>query len=371
MKIAIGVPNQLDGRTQNGFITAFGDMRRALADHQVTVFAPSGADVGLEGDMKDPDDPMNQYYNTEILARDFAIKVGKADPDAILAFTMMGRFVSRKHIYYTSNVPYKKAVGIIEGEYPRNDRFDKLARYYRFVAEKERENYEKAERIIVLSKKIRELIIEEHGIDPEKITYIPRPIPAYGIAGRKEKGKAMKIIVMPAELRVMKGIRYAIETMKLLKKTMPEAILMICGRINNYEQDYVRSLLADARGKANIALTGYLDKKRYHAYLGMADCAFMPFCFDECPIALSECIGHCLPVVTNEYAGYGREVIDTFGYCAMHNDVEDYAEGLSRLLSDDNLARKKAEGAKRIAQIFDFDRYRREVNHVFEESGEA
>ncbi|NYZ77398.1 glycosyltransferase family 4 protein [Candidatus Micrarchaeota archaeon] len=371
MKIAIGVPNELDGKLYNGFITAFRDINMALADHQRIVFAPSGGDVDLEGGIRDPADPMNQYYNTESMAKDFAKKVGNANPDAILAFTMMGRFISRKHITYTSNVPYKKAAKLIEGEYPETAHFEKLARYYRFVAGKERENYEKAERIIVLSNKIRELIIEEHGISPDKITYIPRPIPRFNWVGSPKRDRGIRFIIMPAELRVMKGIRYAIETMKILKKTMPEAVLVICGRLNNYERDYIKSLLADAKGKANIILAGFLGKEPYHAYLKMADCAFMPFCFDECPIALSECIGHGLPVVTNEYAGYEKKIIDTFGYCARHKDTEDYAEGLTRMLSDSGFAGKKAEGAKSVAQKFNFDRYRREVKHVFEEFGEA
>jgi glycosyltransferase involved in cell wall biosynthesis len=342
-----------------------------LDGHQRVVFAPGGGDVNLAGEMRDPADPMNQYYNTESLAMDFAKKVGGTNPDAILAFTMMGRFVSGKHVYYTSNVPYKKVVGLIEGEYPKNTHFERLARYYRFVAGKERENYVKASRIIVLSEKIQGLIISEHGIEPEKITCIPRPIPVFNGMNRTKKAGTAKIIIMPAELRVMKGIRYAIETMKLLKKTLPEAVLIMCGRINNYEQEYVKALLGEAKGKANIFYVGFLSREQYHAYLGMADCAFMPFCFDECPIALSECIGHGLPVVTNEYAGYGRETIDTFGYCARHKDIEDYSEGLARILTDEGALKKKAEGAKRIAQTFTFDRYREGIRSVFEESGEA
>ncbi|MBZ5503428.1 MAG: hypothetical protein LAN59_14555, partial [Acidobacteriia bacterium] len=59
-----------------------------------------------------------------------------------------------------------------------------------------------------------------------------------------------------------------------------------------------------------------------------AECAFMPFCFDECPISLTECIGSYLPVVTNEYAGFEKPVINTFGYCAEYKNVRDYADAL-------------------------------------------
>jgi glycosyltransferase involved in cell wall biosynthesis len=369
VKIAIGVPHMLDGASQNGFITAFRDIQRALADHQTTVFAPSGGDIALAGDMMDPADPLNQYHNTESLSKDFAGKVG--DPDAILAFTMMGRHLSRKHAYYTSNVPYKRVVSLIEGEYPDNAHFRNLAGYYRFVAGREREDYEKADRIIVLSRKIREIIIDEHGIDPGKITYIPRPIPIFKNARKAGNKAGLKLIIMPAELRVMKGIRYAIETMKILKKTNPEAVLLICGRMNNYEKDYVKSLLDGARGKANISLAGFIGKDKLHAFLGIADCAFMPFCFDECPIALSECLGHGLPVVTNEYAGYGRDDIERFGYCARCKDPADYADGLARMLTDDGFARKRAEGAKSVAGKYTFERYKEGVDSVFSEYGEA
>jgi glycosyltransferase involved in cell wall biosynthesis len=147
---------------------------------------------------------------------------------------------------------------------------------------------------------------------------------------------------------------------------MDNAVLVICGSINKYEEEYVKGLLKEAQGKANIVVAGYLPKKALYKYMEMADCAFMPFCFDECPIALTECIGHGLPVITNEYAGYERSIIDTFGYCARHNDAEDYAKGLLRTLSDEEYNSRKRKGAMDVAREFNFDRFKEELNDVFE-----
>lgn len=368
MKIAIGVPNAIDSPHWNGFITGFRDINTALAPHERVVFAPSGGDVRLEAELRDPAEPMNQYQNTRALSLDFARKVGRERPDAILAFTGMGVFLEQKHVFYTSNVPYKAVARLTEGEYPDTPHFRKLAAYYRFVGHAEKENYEKAERIIVLSRKIQELIVSEHGIDRNKITYVPRPVPRLhpGPASAEKNAGKMRVILMPAELRVMKGIRYAIETMKFMKKAVPDAVLIICGRVNNYEREYIEALLAAAKGKANIIVAGFIPREQFYGYMRMAECAFMPFCFDECPVSLSECIAHGLPVVTNEYAGFDSAVINTFGHCAGYKDVGDYAGALERMLCDGDYRKRKAEGAREVAGRFTFEAYKEAVNGVFQ-----
>ncbi len=366
MRIAIGVPENLAEPDGSGFISAFRDVERALGRHETVVFSPSGGDVPL-GPKAGGAGLAAKYRNTMALAKDFARKAGKASPDAVLAFTGMGMFLKQKHVYYTSNVPYKAVARLVRDEYPRTERFRRLMRHYRFVAGKEAEFYRRAERIVVLSKKVKELISAEHGIDEEKISYIPRPVPRLSApAQRKEDG--VRMILMPAELRVMKGIRYAIETMKILKKTEPRAVLVMRGRVNGYERRYVEGLLAESRGKANIAVLGFMPRERFYSFMRAADCAFMPFCFDECPISLRECLGNCLPVVTNEYAGYERRVIQSFGSCVERNDVEGYAEALSRMLSDPRHKRKKTEGAARMAVEYPFEKYQEALNDVFERS---
>lgn len=379
MKIAIGVPDNLDTLTPNGFPTVFRQVYGALEGHERIVYAPSGGDVRLdcggEAIGGDGDGLMDRYRSTIAVSKDFAGKVGDARPDAILAFNSMGLFLEQRHIYHTSAVPYRTVRKIVEGEYPQTPHFQKLLDYYSFVGEREGENFEKAERIITHSVKIRQHIIEEHGIEPCKVTHIRRQIPDLrGNANAKKEessGRRMRIVLMPAELRVMKGTRYAIEAMKILKKAVPEAVLVICGRMNNYEQDFIRCLLDGAKGKANIIVAGFLPKERLYQYMGMADCAFMPFCFDECPIALCECLGHGLPVVTNEYAGFGRGEIGSFGYCASHKDPEDYAEGLVRMLTDEGFRRRKADGAVEAIKSYGKDDYRRAVENVFKESAGA
>jgi len=373
VKIAIGVPDNLDTKTPNGFPTAFRQIYGSLEGHERIVYAPSGGDVRLDCGGKaiggDGDGLMDRYRSTIAVSKDFAEKIGDARPDAILAFNSMGLFLKQRHIYHTSAVPYRTARGLVEGEYPQTPHFQKLLDYYSFVGEREGESFDKAERIITHSVKIRQHIIEEHGVEPAKVVYLRRPIPDLrdnALARPAGSGsRRMRIVLMPAELRVMKGTRYAIEAMKILKKAVPEAVLVICGRVNNYEQEYIRSLLDGAKGKANIIVAGFLPKEQLYRYMGMADCAFMPFCFDECPIALCECLGHGLPVVTNEYAGFVREEIDSFGYCARYKDAGDYAEGLMRMLGDEGFRRRKAEGAAKAIRGYSADDYSRAVNDVF------
>ena len=198
MRIGIGVPERLDSNEWNGFRTAFRDIVVALDEHEKVVFAPGGGDIELQGNLQDPEDPFNQYKNTMALSRDFAGKVEKTKPDAILAFNSMGLFLSERFIYHSSTVPYRKIAELVKGEYPETEHFRRLLEYYRFVGEKEVDNYKKAEKIIVHSRKVMEHIIYEHGIDAEKIVYIARPIPKL-YSAKKTKNEKTRMILMPSK----------------------------------------------------------------------------------------------------------------------------------------------------------------------------
>jgi len=357
MKIAIGTPSNLDGSDKSGFSPAFKMIQNALSvKHKITVFSIADGYVALKHKPLPVNNLKNKYNNTIALSKEFAKEIKKQKYDRILAYTNMGLFLNEDFIYYTSNIPYKKVSKLVKNEYPENTHFEKLLKYYKFIGQKEQENYLKAKKIITLSLKIKESLIRDHKINPKKIFYIPRPIEErkWSKLKKQTNPKKIKIIIMPTELRVMKGVKYAIETMKLLKKEVPNAILIICGKTNAYEEDYMNQLLKEAHGKANIINAGYLPKEKLYEYMQEAECAFMPFCFDECPIALNECLGFGLPLVTNEYAGYKKNVINKFGYCAKYKDIKDYKKGLIKMLTEPDYNQKKRDEIKKLYKEFTF-----------------
>ena len=369
MKIAIGVPSIINDSDKNGFFTAFKMIQSAIdSKNKSIVFAPKNGDFILKTKPSKVNNLITKYQNTIDLSKEFARKVKKIEHEKIVAFTNMGLFLDEDFVYYTSNMPYRRILKLIENEYPKNEYYRKLLTYYKFIAEKEKENYLKAKKIITLSPKIKEAIIEEYKINPKKIIYIPRPILKKSKVNLKKdtNSKSIKIIIMPTELRVMKGIKYAIETMKILKKKMPNAVLVICGKVNAYEKDYINFLLKEAKKKANIICTGFLPKEKLYQYMQEADCAFMPFCFDESPIALNECLIHCLPVVTNEYAGYHKKVINKFGYCAKYKDTKDLAKGLLKILRDKRYNEKKRKEIKKLKKEFTVAKFQKEINKIFQ-----
>ncbi len=371
MKIAVGVSADLSALNSDGFIPSFYSIKSALSlKSSVKVFAPKGGDVKLRADTFETEkNPENQYQNTIYLAEDFSRKVNDKNYDRIVVFSKMGMFIKQKFVLITTTIPIKRALIILEKEYPATRQFKKIINYYRIVGSKESENYKKAGKIVTFSAEIKKSLIKELNITPGKIVYIPRPVP-YFIEKRrtvKNNESGMKIILMPSELRVRKGIRYAIETMKILKKKLPGAVLIICGKVNFLEKEYVRKLLKDAKGKANVVAAGFLPKDQLYRYMEEADCAFMPFCFDECPIALGECVGHGLPVITNKYAGYEKKVIESFGYCLEHN-AKKYAEKLIEILSDEKIMDKKRRGAIKMAKNFTFPSFAKLLNETIRKS---
>jgi len=371
MKIAIGIPGDLKNTslTGSGFLPFIENVKSALSQHETVICSPRGGNINLKSQFLESNDFMSQYNNTLALAKEFAQKVKELNPDIVIAFTNMGLFLNKKHIYFTTSLPYKHALKLIEGEYPENIQFKELTKYYQFIAEQEYQSYEKAELILTTSIKVKEAIIEEYNINPDKIIYIPLPIYTLIDIGNKNKSHKsnMKLILMPAELRVRKGLRYAIETMKILKEKIPNAVLIICGKINEYENEYIQELLQKAKGKANMIVAGFLPRKQYYQYMKSVECAFLPvLCEGQCE-ALAECIASGLPVVTNKYTQYNKDIINTIGYCASYKDIKDYANGLIKLLTDSDYNKEKREGTKIIANKYSFENFKRLLNNAIEE----
>lgn len=362
MRIAIGVPFDVKNGNDSGFLTAFKNLISVLSEHELKIYAPNGGDVKLTSKNKKGNKLTKKYYNTLSLAKNFSKKIQKEKFDLIIAFTNMGLFLKQDHVYITSNLPFKKIIKIVGKEYPKNTHFKKLIDYYNLLAEKEEQNYKKAKKIFVYSREIKKSIIEEYKVPKNKIVYFQRHI-TYFKNSKNSKNSKLKIILMPSSLSVQKGIKVATKTMEILKIKEPNTILIICGKIDPYEEKYIKELLKKTKGKANILLTGYLPKRKFYNYLENADCAFMPFNYDECPISLSECLGHEIPIVTNKYAGYSKKIINSFGICIKRNNEKDYARALLKILRNEKVMKKKRENIKKLTNKLNEKKFKEKINN--------
>ncbi len=377
MNIALGTPGNLEktNLSASGFKPFLDMIIKGLSQHNTTIFAPHGGDKIINFHQSDSTDFSDQYTNTMACANEFAKQMQKDKPDAIIACTNMGRFLKTKHIYLTTTLPYKLSHHMLSPEYPDIPHYNKLVSHLKFLGTQEKQNYEKAELILTASPKIKSSIIQEHEIDPEKIIVLPYPIMLQSHHTNAEKrdekiqqpehqqkDSRLKMIIMPQEVRIMKGIKDAIETMKLVKKTLPNAVLIICGKVNEYEKPLVLSMLKEARQQANIILAGFLPRDQYYKYLAVADCAFLPVLSEGQCGTMSECIASQLPVVTNEFNQYPEEIIKEVGHFAKHRNTEDYAQGILKLLTDQSYNNKKREAAKEVAKIYSFEKFEHALN---------
>jgi glycosyltransferase involved in cell wall biosynthesis len=229
----------------------------------------------------------------------------------------------------------------------------------------------RADAIIANSNYTKAHVIEQHGIDPDRVTVIHRGVdvdafdPAVVSAARTdalirkwnlmEPRRCLRII-LPARLTEWKGQRVLIAALALIKQQGQnfEAIFVGDSQGRDGYADSLREQIASVGLTKRVFLVGH--------------CSDMPAAFKLCDIAVTpsieaEAFGRTaaeaqaigLPIIASDLGG-ARETVDpgVTGFLTPHGDANALAAALSKLITMDPAQRATmgAAGFARIRALF-------------------
>ncbi|MEM4969743.1 MAG: glycosyltransferase family 4 protein [Sulfolobales archaeon] len=161
-----------------------------------------------------------------------------------------------------------------------------------------------------------------------------------------------KLILVVARMDPMKGQDRAIKALKLVKKEIPEAKLMLVGNgsfssskngigLSKGERwaGYLSSL-ANELGLANdVIMTGYLGQRDLEAAYSRADVVLLPSIIEGFGLVVVEGWLYRKPAIVSSNAGVADLVRDgENGFIVDPNSFEDIAEKIKIVLKDERLA---------------------------------
>ncbi len=181
--------------------------------------------------------------------------------------------------------------------------------------------------------------------DPELVTIGDWPDVREPTAEELSGVKRKKVIVYPAAVNKLKNQLLLIRAFGLLAEEFPDWELHIYGRMHPKYGAKCRKAVKAAGLSERIKFFPFTDDLP-SVYASSAIMAF-PSLLEGFPLTILEGACFALPsVVVRELPGADEMVDDGVTGIVSRNDVEAYAESLSRLMADESLRRKLGDGAR-------------------------
>jgi UDP-glucose:(heptosyl)LPS alpha-1,3-glucosyltransferase len=219
--------------------------------------------------------------------------------------------------------------------------------------------YAKAKKVIAISEMVRRDIVDYYGISEGRMTVIYNGVDTERFHPRNRRyreeirsyyglgSKDLLLLFVSHNFR-LKGLRYLIQALALIKRKRENVKLLVIGR--DRAEPYRRLAKKLGYGVDVLFAGGVRDLARYYASAGIL---VHPTFYDPCSLAVLEALASGLPVITTRRNGAGGIIEDGLEGFVLDDprDVETLAEKIL-YLADPIRLKKTSAAARRLAVKF-------------------
>jgi len=221
------------------------------------------------------------------------------------------------------------------------------------ISDLEKEGCEIADKIITVSKWMKNAIIEKYNIKPKKIEVIYNGIEKFDIGQNdEEKSKKLKqilglegkdIVLYIGRMTIQKGIEYILYAAKKMNRDNTTFIFAGNGNTDNLKS-FAKSLGVDAK------FFGFIPEDEKKLYYMMADVFVSPSLYEPFGITIGEALSVGTPVLATQ-SGITELLKDGKDFILFEKkNSDDLATKLSMLLNNKELAHNIGENGKKTVE---------------------
>jgi glycosyltransferase involved in cell wall biosynthesis len=229
--------------------------------------------------------------------------------------------------------------------------------------------------VVAVSQSVKDFLVKERSVPPEKIRVIYNGAPAENFtpASPEKVAQAKEKLGIPGispvvgtigRIDTQKGLTYFLQSIPAILKAVPHAFFMIVG-----DGPRRSELAAEAESLGiggRVIFTGH--RSDIPLLQSMMDVQAFPSLWEGTPITLFEALSMGRTIVSTNVDGLGEILADGKNALVVEpHNAAGLAKGIIRALSDRELARALAFGAKEASSNYDIGHTVRNLESLYEE----
>lgn len=185
--------------------------------------------------------------------------------------------------------------------------------------------------------------------------------------GRFPSAAGRPLVLFLSRLDPKKGLELLLEAYQEVRRTIPEALLVIAGA---GEPEYVSSLRQKARelvGEEDVIWTGFVEGEEKAALFAAATVFVLPSYSENFGVAAAEALAAGIPVLLSDRVGVAEDVRAAEAGMVVECTAGAIGTALRQLLTDTSLREALSEKGRRFAdERYSSDRVGRELKRLYE-----
>jgi len=178
----------------------------------------------------------------------------------------------------------------------------------------------------------------------------------YNIEGR--------VVLFVGLLQQRKGVQHLLKAASQILKKVPDTVIVIVGK-GEYRKHLVK-LSNDLGIEDKVKFFGFLSDQELLEVYSMVDILVLPSAFEGLPTVILEAMASGKPVVATNVGGIPSVVKDGItGFLVEYGNIEQLAEAIKTILTDENLARNMGKKGREIASNYDWSIISKKVERLY------
>jgi len=196
----------------------------------------------------------------------------------------------------------------------------------------------------------REVFIIPNGIEPKRFGNLSKEAMRNKLGTKKEE----KNILFVGTLKSVKGVKYLIEAVGIVKEKVPEIKLLLVG--DGGERKNLEKLVEELNLENYVTFIGKIPNEEVPKYMMISDVFVLPSLSEGLPITILEAMASGLPIVATKVGGLPEIVREREnGFLVEPKNSKEIAEKVLYLLSNDKIRNSISLNNKEKAKNYSWD----------------
>lgn len=209
-----------------------------------------------------------------------------------------------------------------------------------------------ADKIIAVSKRTRKRLVTDFGARESKVEVVYNGIDCSDFTARRPAKKKRSKVLFHGRLTSQKGPKYFLMAAQKLLEREPEASVVMSGR--DYLHGNLEAFARQLKIKRKVEFPGFIPQRKIPALYAQSDVFVLPSVSEPFGITVLEAMAAGTPVIISKTCGVGEVVRNCIK--VDYWDIDSMAEGIERLLTDDDIHERFSVNGREEAKALSWDR---------------